>query len=966
MKQKEILATLAILGTVVASNTTAAHAEVKNPNLPKHNNTNLLAVNNSANTKVIGEVTNTSFLHFRSGAGLNYPIIQTLNGNQKMDIIAQYGTWYQVNINGTTGYVDSSYVKILNPDALGTATLVNTTFLHFRQGPSVDTSIISTLNENSIINVLAQRGSWYEVEVNGQIGYVDGYYIQLSNNNSNSNSNNSSSTTNNSSNSIGTGTLVNTTFLHFRQGPSIDTNIISTLNENSKITVLAKDGSWYKVEVNGQIGYVDGYYLQVSDNNSSNNSNNSQSNNSNSTQGMGTGSLINTTFLHLRDGASTNTNIIETLNTNSNIIVLAKDGAWYKVSVNGTVGYVYGYYLQVSPNNNSNSSQSNNNSSNVQGIGTGSLANTTFLHLRDGASLETNIIETIYPNDSITVLAKDGAWYKVSVNGTVGYVYGYYLNVTPNKSSNNSNNNSNTSNDSQSNSTSSNVKGIGTGSLTNTTFLHFRKEATIDSSIISTLNENSKITVLAKDGEWYKVEVNGQVGYVYGYYLKVTPNKASNTSNGSQSNDTSSDVKGIGTGSLVNTTFLHFRKEATIDSSIISTLNENSKITVLAKDGEWYKVEVNGQVGYVYGYYLKVTSNGTSNNSNNNSGNSQQDNNTVNSIGTGSLVNTTFLHLRQEPTVNSNIISTLNENSKINVIAKEGYWYKVEVNGKIGYVDGYYLNVKYNGNSSNISSRYPTPNSNEITTNYPISLQQYVNLQQQAWPLFSAQQFENAINPKSISNMFEFLRIDQFRDVHLNKLNQLLEGCGVLTGQGQAFIDACQKYNIDPVYFVNQSILETGYGSSRLASGVTISQIAIPSEPIYNSNGQLVGYQMKKLPHPVTVYNLFGIGAYDNSSVFPNRALILGTTYAYNHGWTSVPNAIAGAAEFVSNGYIHNSYYNQNTVYKLRYSPVINSLWHQYATNYAYANEIANLMEQNMDLYDSGDQFTYDVPVFQN
>ena len=100
---------------------------------------------------------------------------------------------------------------------------------------------------------------------------------------------------------------------NFRQSPSIDTNIISTLNENSQITVLAKDGSWYKVEVNGQVGYVDGYYLQVNPINSNNNSNSSQSNNPNSNvQGIGTGSLINTTFLHLRDGASTNTNIIET------------------------------------------------------------------------------------------------------------------------------------------------------------------------------------------------------------------------------------------------------------------------------------------------------------------------------------------------------------------------------------------------------------------------------------------------------------------------------------------------------------------------------------------------------------------------------------------------------------------------------------------------------------------------------
>ncbi len=51
---------------------------------------------------------------------------------------------------------------------------------------------------------------------------------------------------------------------------------------------------------------------------------------------------------------------------------------------------------------------------------------------------------------------------------------------------------------------------------------------------------------------------------------------------------------------------------------------------------------------------------------------------------------------------------------------------------------------------------------------------------------------------------------------------------------------------------------------------------------------------MIPLSKPVTVYNLFGIGAKDNSSVFPNRALILGTTYAYNRGWTSIENAIKG------------------------------------------------------------------------
>ena len=120
---------------------------------------------------------------------------------------------------------------------------------------------------------------------------------------------------------------------------------------------------------------------------------------------------------------------------------------------------------------------------------------------------------------------------------------------------------------------------------------------------------------------------------------------------------------------------------------------------------------------------------------------------------------------------------------------------------------------------------------------------------------------------------------------------------------------------------------------------------------------------MIKLSKPVTVYNLFGIGAKDNSSVFPNRALILGTTYAYNRGWTSIENAIKGAAEFVSLNYVHSSRYSQNTLYKMRYNQNVSNIWHQYATTPWYASIIADIMRSYQDLY-LENNFTFDVPVF--
>ncbi|MGL4991965.1 MAG: SH3 domain-containing protein [Sarcina sp.] len=1031
MKKKEILATLAIAGTIVgtASHHSNANLSKISANTNKAKNKNNITLLASQNTQEIGQVSNTSFLHFRSGPSTNDSIISTLSGNQQMTILGEDGSWYKVNINGTIGYVYSAYVNILN-NSPKTATLNNTTFLHLRSNASIYSDIIETIHTNDTIFILSQDGSWYKVEVNGQVGYVYGYYLSI-----NSSTEPTPKAPQASSGaSIGVGHLINTTFLHFRSQPSVDSNIIETLYNTSDIVVLSNENDgWYEVEVNGKTGYVDGYYLEVG-------GNNDQSNpaSSSSSTGIGTGSLVNTTFLHFRSQPSVDSSIIDTLYTNSQITVLSNsENGWYKIEVDGQVGYVDAYYLQVASNTQSNSSNN--------GIGTGSLVNTTFLHFRSEPTLDSNIISTLNTSSSITVLKKIGTWYQIEVNGQVGYVYGYYLSVNNQSSITPSNNNNTESGQNQNPNSSQNQTNtnqeIGTGSLVNTTFLHFRTQPTTNSDIISTLNTNSTIVVLSKAGGWYEVEVDGQTGYVYGYYLDVTPYN-SNSSNSNSSAQNSNTV----TGEVVNSPYLHVRSGAGTNFSILEDIYLGNKVQVLQKLGNWYEIKINGKIGYVYDYYLNIISGNL-----NSSSNSQSSNQTEQGV----VVDTQTLNVRSGASTTYNILGTLNGGSYVTITSTDNGWYQIQYNNQTAYVSANYIQVatpytndegdatstieSYNasgninsylvnirsgasvnssiigqetlnspviitGEANNfyrvklgktygfISQSYVTVNDNSnndsnsgsqvdnnsnanqgsniststINTDYPISLNDYVNLEYNNWPLFSKQQFMDAINPQLIDNMFEFLSINKYRPVSLGGLNNLLNGNGVLSGQGQAFINACQEYNIDPVYFVNQSILETGYGQSRLAKGVTISQIAIQSQPIYNSQGQLVGYQMQQLPHPVTVYNLFGIGAYDNSAAFPNRALILGTTYAYTHGWTSVSAAIAGAADFVSSSYINNNYYAQNTVYKLRFSPQISSIWHQYCTNVWYAKELADLMKQNSNLYLPGDHFTYDVPTFQS
>ena len=208
----------------------------------------------------------------------------------------------------------------------------------------------------------------------------------------------------------------------------------------------------------------------------------------------------------------------------------------------------------------------------------------------------------------------------------------------------------------------------------------------------------------------------------------------------------------------------------------------------------------------------------------------------------------------------------------------------------------------------------------------------------------------------------------------------------VLSGKASVITNAASTYNIDPLYFLCQTIHESGYGTSTLAKGKAVTQVITgdslspkgatgtkvtafktvskdvktagekKGKKYYKVNNNAF-YEVKNISSK-KVYNLYGIKAYDNA---PQLG---GFSYAYYQGWTSVDKAIQGAAKYVSDNYIHHGTYKQNTLYKIRYSPYLQDLGHQYASDPAYAQSIGKLMNTYQSVYSSTSGFIYDTPVF--
>ncbi|MDK0673382.1 SH3 domain-containing protein [Clostridium perfringens] len=840
------------------------------------------------------------------------------------------------NINTSKG---NSFGEIISSEDLG-----------LRKGADSSHEIITSIPRGARVNIIDKvSDNWYKVGYKDFVGYVEAKDIRVLGDNLNQDN-------------VG---LISANQLNVRTSPNENGQVIGTLHKNDKVNVLDKsiDG-WYKIDFNGRRAYVSSKYVNLI----------SYKNNEVKTEVKkepieGTGKVNINTALNVRQASTTNSRIIGSLKGGEKVNIISESNGFYKIEFNNSYGYVYSKYIskdgdsekvqvvkqeEVKKEKVDESKKEAKATPKAEPVvlavrslnKTGIVNVSSSLNVRSSASTSSKVIGSLSGNTKVTIVGEEGAFYKIEYKGSHGYVAKEYVkDVTE---SNNSNQGTQTP---EKPSTPESTEKTGIVNVSSS--LNVRSSASTSSKVIGSLSGNTKVTIVGEEGAFYKIEYKGSHGYVAKEYVKDVT-ESSNSNQGTQTPEKPSTPESTEKTGIVNvSSSLNVREGASTSSKVIGSLSGNTKVTIVGEEGAFYKIEYKGSHGYVAKEYIKdikdevVTE-------------PEKPSNPENSKKTGVVTASKGLNVRKEANTSSQIIGILNSGESVEIIGEENGFYKITYKGQEAYASKNYINI-FDGNS-NVNPGLDIGNASK--TNYGVSLNEYIKLQQRNNPSnYSYSEFEKYINPAKATNKLQFLRIDKFRSVNVSGLSSRLSNKGVLTGQGQAFVNAAKAFNIDPIYLVAQCLHETGNGTSKLAKGVTITEIADESKPIYNGNGQLVGYHMIKLSKPVTVYNLFGIGAKDNSSVFPNRALILGTTYAYNRGWTSIENAIKGAAEFVSLNYVHSSRYSQNTLYKMRYNQNVSNIWHQYATTPWYASSIADIMRSYQDLY-LENNFTFDVPVF--
>ena len=113
--------------------------------------------------------------------------------------------------------------------------------------------------------------------------------------------------------------------------------------------------------------------------------------------------------------------------------------------------------------------------------------------------------------------------------------------------------------------------------------LHLRKEPNASAKVISTYKSGTQVEILENDGTWCKVTVGKNTGYMMAKYLKIEAN-----------------YPHLGWGKTVEDgTVLNIRAGAGNSFPAIFKLMSGCSFEISEEAGDWYRVRINSEFGYV-------------------------------------------------------------------------------------------------------------------------------------------------------------------------------------------------------------------------------------------------------------------------------------------------------------------------------------------------------------------------------
>ena len=226
------------------------------------------------------------------------------------------------------------------------------------------------------------------------------------------------------------------------------------------------------------------------------------------------------------------------------------------------------------------------------------------VRIREKASTDSSIVETVSKNTEVEVISEEGDFYKITYESKEGYIHKDYVkvdlskeensNTTSESSENVDNNSENTNNESDNNDKKADEQKDSKIGNTLNSDSNLYLMPTLSSSKIDSLKKNTKVKVERTVSNWSYVTYKNKAGWLPNHKLLEINN------NSEEDNKEDSSDKEINKSAYLSASAANLREGPGTDYKSIGGLKENEVITVLEEKDGWYKVKTSDNLeGYV-------------------------------------------------------------------------------------------------------------------------------------------------------------------------------------------------------------------------------------------------------------------------------------------------------------------------------------------------------------------------------
>lgn len=252
-------------------------------------------------------------------------------------------------------------------------------------------------------------------------------------------------------NSYATTGIVTGNTVRVRESDSTDSEIVTNVYKDDKVTVLNKKGNWYKIKYDGFEGYVYSEYLKVDEEITDNNTKDEPKKDDNPTENTNNETPVSSTSvvsIEIGDKCKVNkasdlyiipvlyASTIQKLNSGDNVTIIQIANNWIYAETDKYTGWLPKFVLEETTKEDTTNEEKTTETPPLESkepeqqtvketentatkIG---YVNVENANVREGASADAEHIITLKLNQEVKILGEKNGWYQIEAKDVTGYI----------------------------------------------------------------------------------------------------------------------------------------------------------------------------------------------------------------------------------------------------------------------------------------------------------------------------------------------------------------------------------------------------------------------------------------------------------------------------------------------------------------------------------------------------------------